>query len=580
MHSSTSVAILALAVPGRALAMARESLRGVAAARFAADRLVPRLQRELQEAKEKLARAESELVHLKGPLADEVSQRVQLIVPVPVLKAKLGDGVVQPLVQRRRNVASHVFDVTAEEIATASPQRLNAMQRGGKSPQLEIEVEVCEAEPGVALPAVPWAHPSQAAVTRAPLRSSARPFILQPPGDWSRVGRQPSCEETAIAVLAGLGCGPLAQADIAAKPQVCGAAGAGTPPPLLEHLSGQTGESVEPEAAERAASWDLDAVPTSEASSGSSETSTADGGVADAGAPPPPRSGPGELGVVGGPASLRASACLGSDTSECSFGGKSEEDLSGENVFDAGERAADADAVTACTAAAPPAEGSSVVATYLLEHPAALLSGGGPDAGGGEDEAAPALGAASDDGAVLGFLSEVFLAAVAAAARGPCAAVDALLSLAEARAEVWLQQRERALGDRAVVEARAEGLLMQGGVPGALLEAAAAAKAAFLRGEATEGLRLLEAAQQSVDGSEVLAGAEPPVGVCLVEPAAGLLAGGEGGDARPKGAVGGPLRGMAARATDPPSREMRRELARRRFRSSSRPRSAGIARGE
>ena len=108
-----SVAILAQAVLGRArragawATMARECLRGVAAARFAADRLAQRLTRELAEARGEVARLRELLGSAPGSSATEAEARRREEIARPALVDKLDGRPVVGARRLRRNVALH-----------------------------------------------------------------------------------------------------------------------------------------------------------------------------------------------------------------------------------------------------------------------------------------------------------------------------------------------------------------------------------------------------------------------------------------------------------------------------------------
>ncbi|CAK0891016.1 unnamed protein product [Prorocentrum cordatum] len=193
--------------------MARESLRGVAGARFAADRLVQRLTRELAEARGEAARLR-ELLEAKvdcegGP---EVLRREAIA--RPVLGARVAGRPEAPAARRRRNVARHAASYPlagAEPAARRKAERGpagaahgGASSEGAARLQLEIQVDICVAEPAVKLgrPAEPRASLRSSAQPfrsrRTPLRSGAAPYAPF---------RQLSCEETAEEVLAALDCG-------------------------------------------------------------------------------------------------------------------------------------------------------------------------------------------------------------------------------------------------------------------------------------------------------------------------------------------------------------------------------------
>ncbi|CAK0868166.1 unnamed protein product [Prorocentrum cordatum] len=266
--------------------MARESLRGVAGARFAADRLVQRLARELAEARGEAARLR-ELLEAKVDSEGDPEVLRREAIARPVLAARVAGRPDAPAARRRRNVAWHAASCPpagAEPAAWRKAERgprLGAAPRpagaahGGASregaarPPLEIQFEICVAEPAVKLgrPAEPRASLRSCAQPfrsrRTPLRSGATPYVPF---------RQLSCEETAEEVLAALDFWPPApvdraepgpprdgawKADVvqegdgaaalqvpcrAERPQVGGAAGAGALPPPLEHLGGPTRE--------------------------------------------------------------------------------------------------------------------------------------------------------------------------------------------------------------------------------------------------------------------------------------------------------------------------------------------------
>ena len=61
-----------------------------------------------------------------GP-GDELLRRLRLI--APVLSAGITGDSIAGAVRAKRNLASHDFRITAEEIETASPRQLNKFQR-------------------------------------------------------------------------------------------------------------------------------------------------------------------------------------------------------------------------------------------------------------------------------------------------------------------------------------------------------------------------------------------------------------------------------------------------------------------
>lgn len=88
------------------------------------------LRRMQRQATLRALRAKVEcVVSRECSLAEELVQRFLLI--APVLAAGLSGKEVRPLARRRRNVAEHVFDVQAADIASASGVALNRLQRGG-----------------------------------------------------------------------------------------------------------------------------------------------------------------------------------------------------------------------------------------------------------------------------------------------------------------------------------------------------------------------------------------------------------------------------------------------------------------
>ncbi|CAK0904889.1 unnamed protein product [Prorocentrum cordatum] len=202
--------------------MVREVLAGVAAARWAADSLVRRLDRELREAREVIASLQAQLeCGSRGDAAEAEALRREAIAR-PALVARVR-GRRETMAQwQRRDVAWHAERCPS---ADAPPQEWRGAQRGPRLPggplpgdgrggaaqsaiACEVETCVCEVQPPIecALDAcvaeAPTRLPSaRAAAARAPLRSGARPYHPE----WARWAAL--LEELGVAQLAEQGCG-------------------------------------------------------------------------------------------------------------------------------------------------------------------------------------------------------------------------------------------------------------------------------------------------------------------------------------------------------------------------------------
>ena len=183
--------------------MVREVLTGVAAARWAADNLVRRLDRELREAKAVIASLRLQLeCGSRGDAAEAEARRREAIARPALVERVRGRR--ETRAQRlRRNVAWHAERCPS---ADAPPQEWRRAERGPRLPGgalpgdgrggaaqsaivCEVEICVCEVQPPIecavdaCVAEAPARLPSaRVAAARTPLRSGAQPYVPE----WAR----------------------------------------------------------------------------------------------------------------------------------------------------------------------------------------------------------------------------------------------------------------------------------------------------------------------------------------------------------------------------------------------------------